>query len=42
MIYEKVPIFDFLGLLIADFTVRDSEQTLPIHHTNAIHIPPLG
>lgn len=31
-----------LSLLIAAFAVRDSEQTSPIHHTNAIHIPPFG
>lgn len=35
----KSTYFDFLSLLIADFAVRDSEQTLPIHHTDAIHIP---
>lgn len=30
----------FLSLLIDDFSLRDSEQTLPMNHTNAIHIPP--
>lgn len=42
MVYEKVPIFDFLTLSTTDFTVRDSEQTLFFHHTSAIPIPPLS
>lgn len=40
---EKKSYFGgFLSLLIDDFAVRDSEKTLPIHYTNAIHIPPFG
>jgi len=42
MIYEKVLIFGFLSLLVADFAVRYNEQILPIHHSNATGIPPLG
>lgn len=42
IIYENITISDFLSPLTAVFAVRDSEKTLPIHHTNAIHIPPLS
>lgn len=41
MTLKKSPILEgFFSLLIDDFAVRESEQILPIHHTDAIPIPP--